>query len=123
VVEAVQFDLVREHGGLAGLRDDHALEAALARPWQRLAYEPDSDLAALAAAYGHGLASGHPFADGNKRIAFITMAVFLELNGQVLAAPDAEIVTVMLGVAAGEMDEDGLADWLRSRARPARERR
>jgi hypothetical protein len=34
VVEAVQFDLVREHGGLRGLRDEHGLEAALARPRQ-----------------------------------------------------------------------------------------
>jgi len=75
VVEAVQFDLIREHGGMPGLRDEHALEAALARPLQRLAYHPDADLAELAAAYGHGLATGHPFHDGNKRIAFVTMPV------------------------------------------------
>src|SRR5690606_38684811 len=85
-----------------GLRDEHALEAALARPLQRRAYHPDADLAELAAAYGHGLASGHPFGDGNKRIAFVTMAVFLELNGVELEADEPEVVTAMLALAAGD---------------------
>ena len=115
VVEATQFDLVRAHGGLLGLRDEHGLEAGLARPRQRLAYTPEADACELAAVYGHGLAASHPFHDGNKRIAFVTMAVFLELNGVELAATEAEVVTVMLALAAGELDEDGLAKWLRSR--------
>ena len=115
VVEATQFDLVRAHGGLLGLRDEHGLEAALARPRQRLAYTPEANACELAAAYGHGLAASHPFHDGNKRIAFVTMAVFLELNGVELAATEADVVTVMLALAAGELDEDGLAKWLRSR--------
>ena len=92
VVEAVHVDLIREHGGLPGLRDEHALESALARPRQRYAYSPDSDLARLAAAYGHGLASSHPFIDGNKRVSFVTMAVFLGLNGLAIEAPESEVV-------------------------------
>jgi death-on-curing protein len=116
VVEAVHFDLIREHGGLPRLRDEHGLEAALARPRQCLAYRPEADLAELAAAYGHGLAAGHRFQDGNKRIAFVTMAVFLQLNGVELAASEAEVVTAMLALAAGELDEDGLAAWLRPRS-------
>ncbi len=119
VVEAVQFDLIREHGGMPGLRDEHALEAALARPLQRRAYDADADLAELAAAYGHGLASGHPFHDGNKRIAFVTMAVFLELNGAPLEADEAEVVTVMLSLAAGETTEEQLASWVRTRTATA----
>jgi len=119
VVEAVQFDLIREHGGMPGLRDEHALEAALARPLQRRAYHADADLAELAAAYAHGLASGHPFHDGNKRIAFVTMAVFLELNGVELQADETEVVTVMLGLAAGEMSEEQLAAWVRTRTTTA----
>ena len=115
VVEAVQLDLVREHGGMSGLRDENGLESALARPRQRRAYKPEADLAELAAAYGHGLAANHPFNDGNKRIAFLVMAVFLELNGRELSAPETEVVTVMLAEAAGELDEEGLASWLRSR--------
>ena len=119
VVEAVQFDLIREHGGMPGLRDEHALEAALARPLQRRAYDAEADLAELAAAYGHGLATGHPFHDGNKRIAFVTMAVFLELNGTPLEADEAEVVTVMLSLAAGETTEEQLASWVRTRTATA----
>ena len=119
VVEAVQFDLIREHGGMPGLRDEHALEAALARPLQRTAYKPEADLAELAAAYGHGLATGHPFHDGNKRIAFVILAVFLELNGVELEADEAGVVTVMLGLAAGELSEEQLAAWVRNRTAAA----
>ena len=118
-MEAVQFDLIREHGGMPGLRDEHALEAALARPLQRRAYDAEADLAELAAAYGYGLATGHPFHDGNKRIAFVTMAVFLELNGAPLEADEAEVVTVMLSLAAGETTEGQLASWVRTRTATA----
>jgi death on curing protein len=115
VVEAVQFDLVREHGGLLGLRDEHALEAALARPRRRHAYRPEADLAELAAACGHGLCVGHPYHDGNKRIAFVVMAVFLELNGVELEAGEADVVTTLLALASGELSEGRLAVWVRSR--------
>jgi death-on-curing protein len=115
VVEAVQLDVIREHGGIPGLRDEHALEASLARPKQRRAYESGADIASLAACYGYGLCRGHPFADGNKRIAFLTMAIFLGLNGHEINAPEAEVVAVMMALAAGEIDEEALASWLRSR--------
>ncbi|MEE4276283.1 MAG: type II toxin-antitoxin system death-on-curing family toxin [Thermoleophilia bacterium] len=115
VVEAVQLDLIREHGGMPGLRDEHALESALARPRQRHAYEPASTLPELAASYAYGLARSHPFHDGNKRIAFVTMAVFLGLNGLDLDAPEPEVVAAMVALAAGEIDEAGLAAWVGSR--------
>ncbi len=115
VVEAVQFDLIRTHGGMPGLRDEHGLESALARARQRYTYEPTTDLAGLATAYGHSLAANHPFNDGNKRIAFVTMAVFLGLNGWDIEAPEAEVVTIMPALAAGELGEEQLASWMRSR--------
>jgi death on curing protein len=115
VVDAVHFDLIRSHGGMRGVRDEGALESALARPRQKSAYEPDADLADIAAAYGFGLTRNHPFNDGNKRVAFVTTAVFLGLNGRELDAPETEVVTVMLAVAAGEMPENEFAAWLRSR--------
>ena len=118
VVEAVQLDLIREHGGMPGLRDEHALEASLARPKQRRVYESGADLASLAASYGRGLCQGHPFADGNKRIAFLTMAIFLGLNGHEIEAPEAEVVAVMTALAAGEIDQEALASWVRSRMAP-----
>jgi len=115
VVESVQLDLVREHGGMPGLRDEHALEASLARAQQRRVYESGTDLASLAASYGYGLCRSHPFHDGNKRIAFVTMAVFLGLNGHEIEAPETEVVAVMTALADGELDEAALASWLRSR--------
>jgi death on curing protein len=114
VVDAIHFDTVRSHGGMRGIRDEGVLESALARPRQRFAYEPAADLFVLAAAYGFGLARNHPFNDGNKRVAFMTMAVFLGLNGAEFDAPEADVVTVMLAVAAGELAEPELADWLRT---------
>lgn len=116
-VEAVQLDLIREHGGKPGLRDEQSLESALTRPRQRHASAPTTDLAELAAVYGQGLTTYLTFNDGNRRIAFVTMTVFLGLNGQSLEAPEPEIVTVMLGLSAGEIDEEDLAAWLRSRLR------
>jgi death-on-curing protein len=123
VVEAIHFDQLREHGGFPGLLDEGTLEAALARPRHKWAYRRKPDLAALAAAYGFDLARGHPFRDGNKRVAFVTIMVFLVLNGCQFAAPDEEVVRTMTGLAAGTVSEAGLARWLRrsaaKRATPA----
>lgn len=113
VVEAFHLDQLREHGGMAGLRDEDALEAALARPRQKWTYDPDADLPLLAAAYGFGISSAHPFVDGNKRTAFLAMAVFVGLNGYEIEAEEIEVVTLMVGVASGEVGEEGLEVWLR----------
>jgi len=120
VVEAVQLDQVREHGGLIGLRDEDALEAALARPRQRWTYDPDSDLSRLAACYAFGICAGHPFRDGNKRISFLTSVIFLGLNGLDLVAPEDEVSEKMWSVASGTLDEEAIADWFRSRIEPRR---
>ncbi len=113
VIDAVHLDQLREHGGLQGVRDENALESALARARNRWAYEGTSDPATLAAAYGFGLATNHPYNDGNKRIAFLTMVIFLGLNDRELEAPEAEVVSTMLAVAAGRLSESELANWLR----------
>lgn len=116
VVDAIHVDQIRAHGGLAGVRDENALESALARAHHRWSYEPTSDLPTLAAAYGFGLCQNHPFRDGNKRVAFVTMVVFLLLNGWEFDAPEAEVVTAMLALAEGKSKEADLAGWVRSRA-------
>ena len=105
------------YGGLPGLRDADLLESALARPRQRFSYDATTDLAALAAACGFGLARNHPYRDGNKRVAFVTMAVFLGLNGLELTAPETEVVTTMVALASGTLDENALADWIRLNTR------
>lgn len=113
-VDAIHHEQVREHGGLAGLRDENALESALARPQQKGHYAPDADIATLAAAYGFGLIRGHPYRDGNKRIGFLALATFLGLNGYDLQATDAEVVTVIVALADGRVSEEQLADWVRT---------
>lgn len=106
-----------EHGGLEGVRDIGLLRSAMARPQNLLAYTGEADIVALAAAYGIGLARNHPFADGNKRAAFIATAVFLLLNGLELVADQADATVAMLAVAAGEMDEAAFAGWIRGNVR------
>lgn len=118
VVEAIHFDQIRLHGGLPGVRDENALESALARPRNRAAYGSGFDLAALAAAYGFGLATSHPFSDGNKRVAFLAMYVFLDLNGLEIEAQEPEVVELMVALAAGRTSEAELAGWLRRHLRP-----
>lgn len=113
-IEAVHLDQIREHGGLPGIRELGALESALARARNRWSYQPEVDLHSLAAAYGFGLARSHPFNDGNKRIAFMAAAVFLDLNGLALEADEVQVVTVFIALAAGTVDEEQLAGWLRS---------
>ncbi len=119
VMRAVHDEQLAEHGGPVGLRHDGLLEPALARPQQMAAYG-DPDLASLAAAYGFGIARNHPFVDGNKRTAFVAVELFLDLNGQTLAASDADCVMTMLKVAAGDIDETQFAQWLRDHCQPAR---
>src|SRR5262245_138984 len=123
VLDAVHMDQLREHGGLAGTRDKNALESAIARAKQRWRYRPQSDLATLAAAYGWGLATSHPYRDGKKRIAFLAMAIFVELNGYRLEAPEADVVRVMLGVAGKQIRELELAKCTRSHLVPVMGRR
>ncbi len=117
-VLAIHSDQIQAHGGSLGLRDRGLLESALARPQNRFRYEPDADLPALAAAYGFGLSSNHPFVDGNKRVAFQAMYVFLGLNGFLIEAPEEEVVTTILSLASGDLDEPGLAAWLRQHISP-----
>lgn len=102
-----------EHGGAGGLRDEGLLDSALARPQHLNAYGTP-DFADLAAAYGAGLAQNHPFVDGNKRSAFLSIGLFLYLNGYRLKVAQAEATAIMRALAAGEMEDAVLAAWIRT---------
>jgi death on curing protein len=112
VAMAIHDEQLREHGGLAGVRDEGLLHSALARP-ENLAVYGDPDAAALAAAYAFGIARNHPFSDGNKRTAYVVAELFLALNGWVLTASDVDAVVTFLALAAGELSEEELGDWMR----------
>ena len=115
-LELLHDESLAEHGGAAGLRDEGLLESALARPLNLAAYGAP-DVHQLAAAYGVGLAKNHPFVDGNQRVAFLAVGVFLSLNGWRLTATVADATLAMLAVAAGQMDDIAFAHWLRQHSR------
>ncbi|MBB3974152.1 type II toxin-antitoxin system death-on-curing family toxin [Hansschlegelia beijingensis] len=114
---AAHDEQIAEHGGRGGLINEGALEAALHRPRNLLHYGKP-DLAELAASYGYGLAKDHAFSDGNKRVSAVVTELFLELNGYALELTDAELVTLWLGLAGGDIPEQALADVLRGAMRP-----
>jgi len=104
-------------GGADGIRDLGLLESALARPVNKLAYG-ETAIAALTAAYGFGIARNHPFIDGNKRTALASMIVFLGLNGIDLDVPQEDATAMILSLAAGEITEDLLVNWIADHIRP-----
>ncbi len=114
MVEAFHTDQLQQHQGRAGIRDENLLESALHRPVNKWHYG-ETDFAPLAAAYGFGLASNHPFVDGNKRVAFVSMVVFLRLNGLRFSASQADVVEALRAVADRRLTEEQLADWVRSK--------
>lgn len=115
--------MIAEHGGRPGIRDVGLLSSALARPRNQRAYGSSSTLFDLAAGYGVAIVMKHQFIDGNKRLALMVMYVFLQLNGYHLDAPEVEAVDVMLRLAAGELEEKRLSQWLKANSAPSRGRR
>src|SRR5688500_3926502 len=107
---------IAEHGGEAGVRDMGSLESALARSQNINAYEPNADIARLAAAYAFGIAKNHPFVDGNKRTALVSCRTFLILNGYQLNATGTEKYLTFLSLAEGTLSEEELAAWPRERS-------
>jgi len=99
-------------GGSRGTRDEGLLDSALARPLNLNTYKEGPTIAELAACYGLGIAKNHAFVDGNKRAAYLAIKLFLRLNGYELNAPAVDAITAMLALAAGDLDEAGLAEWM-----------
>lgn len=104
-----------EHGGLSGIRDEGMLESALARPQNLFLYgDGKVDIAAMAASYAYGLASNHPFIDGNKRTAMVVSFLFSEKNGYAVTASEEEACMTILKLAAGDLTEGDLSAWFYS---------
>lgn len=112
LVIAIHEEQLGQFGGPPGIRDQGLLESAPGRPQHKFAYG-NEDLATLAAAYAFGLARNHACVDGNKRIAFLAMVTFLGLNDIEFVVAEPEAVVMMLAVAAGEVNEESLARWIR----------
>lgn len=109
---------IARHGGTPGLRDQALLEAGLDRPRNRSAYEPEADLAALAAALTFGIAKAHAYVDGNKRTALVAALTFLRINGLYMRPDPQEGFAMMEGIADSSVSEQQFADWLRQNQTP-----
>ena len=101
-----------EFGGARGVRDDGLLDSALARPRNIHTYRPESTIAELAAAYAFGLAKNHAFVDGNKRASFLSIGLFLAINGHLFKADQVDAIHFMLALASGDLNEADLAAWI-----------
>lgn len=105
--------LIKETGGLDGIRDENLLDSAVNAPFQTFGGEyVYKTLEAKAARLGYSLVKNHPFVDGNKRIGMLAMLVFLEINGMELTCSDQDIIETGLKLAAGEMDDKQLLEWI-----------
>lgn len=105
--------LIRETGGLDGIRDEGLLEAALYAPFQTFGgTELYPTIFHKAARLAAGLVKNHPFLDGNKRIGAHVMLLFLECNGVALTYTQKELETVFSALASGEADSEDLLIWI-----------
>jgi death on curing protein len=107
-----------EFGGARGMRDEGLLDSALARPVHLQNYEPEASIFQLAASYGFGIARNHAFIDGNKRAAFLSIGLFLAVNGYRLRVEQTDAIQTILRLAAGEIDEKALAAWIANGSTP-----
>ena len=119
VVQAVHSMLLAEHGGGIGIRDEALLDSALTRAKQKYTYEPETSIFELAAAYSFGIAKNHPFFDGNKRTAFTIGTLFLEINGNILTAPEPDAAITYANLAAGQLNDTQLTKWFETHCRKA----
>ncbi len=113
VVLAIHDDQIRLYGGIYGIRDEGMLDAAIQMP--RATFDGEflhPTIYHMAAAYGFHLSQNHPFLDGNKRVAGMTMLTFLKLNGYEPIASELDYYQTIMAVASGLMSKEQLARWL-----------
>ena len=114
IVLTIHTDLLQRYGGAAGLRDQNLLESALAQPKVTIGGKyANKTLFDKAAAYGFHVCMNHPFVDGNKRVAFVLMDVFLQKNGWEIIAQEEETYSMMMSLASGKINKAQLSSWLK----------
>jgi death-on-curing protein len=102
------------YGGRPGIRDKNLLESALAQPRMTMGRRfVHRTVFEKAAAYGFHVCSNHPFVDGNKRVSFLLMVIFLDRNGWELKATEEDAYSLMINLASGKISKSALADWLK----------
>lgn len=116
-VKAIHQQQILMFGGSPGILDEGKLESTVYRARNLFGYNQKATIYDLAASLGWGMAKNHPFVDGNKRTAFVIMAVFLQINGIILIASEVDVVNIMLAVAAAEISEEQLSHWLHNNSK------
>lgn len=118
IILVLHEDLLRKYGGSGGIRDRNLLESAIGQPRPAFAGKHlHKTLFDKAAAYGFHIARNHPFVDGNKRIAFVVMDIFLSRNGWDLVASEEEAYAMMMDLAQGHLAKPALSNWLKKHSR------
>ena len=112
-VKAIHQQQILTFGGYSGILDEGKLESAVFRAQNLSNYDREATIYDLAASMGWGIANNHAFVDGNKRTAFVVMAVFLQINGILLTASEVDVVNMMLAVASSQISQEQLSNWLR----------
>lgn len=112
ILLAIHNQQIVEHGGCPGVLNPGLLESSLASPLNIYNYEENPSVFDLAAAYGFSLVKNHCFFDGNKRVAFMSMFVFLKINGFLLEAPEEEATLFMLNLTESKESQKSLTEWL-----------
>jgi len=113
IVSTIHSDLLQRYGGRPGLRDPGLLDSALAQPKMTARGKfVHKTLFDKAAAYGFHVCKNHPFVDGNKRVAFVLMDIFLQKNGWEITANEEEAYSMMISLASGKLSKAQLSKWL-----------
>lgn len=111
----IHADQIERYGGSSGIRDVTLLDSAIAIPQAGFGDQYlHQDIFQMAAAYLYHIVQNHPFVDGNKRAAFLAVGLFLGLNDFRLAADQVDAARNMLALAAGEINEEQFATWVRA---------
>lgn len=114
IVPVIHQDLLRRYGGASGIRDKNLLASALAQPKMTAGKKYlHKTIFAKAAAYGFHVCRNHPFVDGNKRVAFVLMVLFLDRNGWELRATEENAYEAMMALASGKLNKAALSAWLK----------
>ena len=107
--------LIAQTGGIDGVRDEGLLDSAINAPFQTFAEQGlYPTVLEKAARLGFGLISNHPFLDGNKRIGAHAMLTLMGVNQINLCCTDEELISLILQVASGRLNYDGMLEWLKS---------
>ncbi len=120
MARAMHTEAVAVFGGSPEMRDEGLFESALQRPKNLYAYGENPSLFGLAAAHCRGIVQNHPFLDGNKRTGLLAANAFLALNGYEFRPTEADTATIIMALAAGEIEEDFLARWFTDYSTPVR---